>query len=93
MSAERSGKSHAGAWAFSILTVPVLYMLSVPPLVIMSDPFSVHTNTTIVTHLGWVSTYAIPFSWIKNSGWRTFGHPPLEKPLDALYNWWDDVLP
>jgi hypothetical protein len=32
MSERSSGKSHALAWTLSILVVPVLYLLSVPPL-------------------------------------------------------------
>ncbi len=56
MSAARSGKSHAAAWTLSILAVPVLYLLSVPPLCYGR-----------VLPAGWVAPYAAPFEWLGNN--------------------------
>ena len=50
MSEERSGKSHALAWALSVLAVPVLYVLSAPAIYYSFAPQS-----------DWVVKYARPY--------------------------------
>jgi hypothetical protein len=42
MSVERSGASHAMAWAFLVIMVPVLYVLSVGPMgALVGQPYNI----------------------------------------------------
>lgn len=77
MSGERSRKSHALAWALSVLAVPVLYLLSVPPL----EMDSYRRGPT-----PWMHWYGKPYTWLEE-------HTPLQKPLDVYRIWhWDRFL-
>jgi hypothetical protein len=79
MSAERSGKSHATAWALSILAVPVLYLLSVSPLAILAR------GTPRTPPPGWLTLYGRPYVWIWQHTW-------LGRPLEAYDRWWIELV-
>ena len=73
MSAERSSNSHAVAWMLSLLAVPVLYLLSVPWVMLIQFKGA--------PLLGGMSRpYCAPFDWLHD---RT----PLRAPLEAYWNW------
>jgi hypothetical protein len=78
MSSEQSGKSHAVAWMFSILAVPVLYFLSGPPLYILATG---HRTTSAVPFPRWLEVYAVPGNWLCEQ------IPSLGKPLMAYEEW------
>ena len=48
MSADRSAKSRATAWTLAIIAVPVLYVLTLPPLVIfLGDHHYINTEKRV----------------------------------------------
>lgn len=62
MSAKQKGKSNAVAWTLTIVAVPVLYVLSVPPIGL---------GYARLTGLGddeepprWLTAYATPYAWL-----------------------------
>jgi hypothetical protein len=57
-------------WAVSILAAGVLYVLSVPPVVIGSWAISPGRG------YHWAVIYAQPYEWV-------YGNTPLKKPLKA----------
>jgi hypothetical protein len=74
----------AKAWTLSIFAVPVLYLLSVPPM------YTFARGTGTWGHSGaiqrdeippWVETYAVPFGWVGE-------HTLLREPLGAYLKWW-----
>jgi hypothetical protein len=71
MSAERFGKFHAFAWLMAILAVPVLYLLSVYPVLSLTADPDIRP---------WARQYARPYVWV-------YDHTPLWKPLDNYTNW------
>jgi hypothetical protein len=78
MSAERSSKSHAMAWAVTVMVgVPLLYLLSVAPITALFRK-SPHIPRNAWT---WLNNYCRPASWISRN-------TALRKPLNAYYDWW-----
>jgi hypothetical protein len=80
MSTERSGKSLATAWTLAILAVPVLYLLSVPPLVFGSAKARWRVRSWAL-----MDAYAAPSNWL-------YDHTPMKKPLGAYTKWWHDLI-
>jgi hypothetical protein len=82
MSAERSGNSHAGAWALAVfVAMPVLYLLSVPPLIHYSlHPVSFPWGTELGVSL-WVHNYSRPYDWVETN-------TPLKTPLFKYRVYW-----
>lgn len=77
---ERSSRSHSHltTWMISLLAVPVLYVLTFPPLVMsVMKPHS--------TPPRWLVVYGGPIQWMH-------GNMPIQKPLNAYAKWWADVL-
>jgi hypothetical protein len=77
MSAERSGKSHAIAWTLSIFAVPVLYVLTLPPIF-----FFVEMHFTSSPGIEeFMNTYCEPYGWLVDQ-------KALQKPLRAYADFW-----
>lgn len=88
MSAEREGKSHASTWTLAVLVVPLLYLLSAPPIV---GYFCTESSGTLqlggrpalfvaVSKPRWVRLYYAPYAWLQ-------ANTPLHRPLDAYMQW------
>ena len=78
MSAGHSGKSHVTTWILAIIAMPVMYVLTTPPLYCClvnchhaADP--------------WITRYMVPFGWVEKD-------TPLRKPLAAYFNWCHEHL-
>jgi hypothetical protein len=74
MSEKRSGKSHATAWALSILAVPVLYVLSVPPIWVAGLRKWGEPPPELLLD------YATPYVWMEEN-------TPLKSSLRAYFDW------
>jgi hypothetical protein len=76
---EKRSRSHAVAWVLSLLAVPVLYLLSVPPLYC---GITTNWGRRLPNHPpAWVMHYKEPFQWL-------YDHTPLQRPLDDYVLWW-----
>ena len=71
------------AWTLSLLAVPVLYLLSVPPLVIWV--IDLGGLGTITTAPRWLELYVIPADWL-------YQNTPLREPLDAYGDWCEKMM-
>lgn len=85
MSAERSGKSHGIAWTVIIIAaVPILYLLSVQPLIQLtvratpSWPYGAHR---------WLELYCTPMNAVHDVPWLG------EVLWDDYAAWWERRLP
>ena len=80
MSAERSDKSHAMAWTFSVLAVPVLYLLSWGPV------YGMELNGIIPhPHPEWIDDFYDPAGWLH-------AYTPLHDSIDAYIHWWGRLM-
>jgi hypothetical protein len=82
MSAEPSGESHPIAWtALVMLGVPLLYLLSVPPIWYLD--LKTHKPVPGSLYLGSAKTltYCGPYMDLRNN-------TPLQGPLNAYLHWW-----
>jgi hypothetical protein len=79
-------KSRVPARIFTLLAIPVVYLLSVPPLVL----------GTLTTHQEgqpgpkmqspqWVQFYVGPYNWAQSNSF-------LQKPLDAYADWCVEMM-
>jgi hypothetical protein len=66
------------AWTIALLTVPVLYVLTFPPLVILMQ--NLHNMPD-----RWFEIYAAPISWMHRN-------TPASKPMEDYAKWWADML-
>lgn len=73
MTSERSGKSHATAWALAIFALPFVYLLSVMPLF---QFFKSPDGPGTFMEPKWLDSYRQPYDWI-------CANTPLARPLDA----------
>lgn len=83
MSAERSttGRSHAAAWTVSVLAAPLLYLLTLPPLVIATG--TPHRHGVQVAE--GLKPYCLPWGWLaKNT--------PMHSVMADYYEWWMEAL-
>lgn len=73
---ETKAKSHAVAWTLALLALPLLYLLSFPPL----------SQCLILTNRGdsWLASYSAPYRWLEK---RT----PLKTALHGYDKWWQHV--
>lgn len=81
----RKSHVHVLTWAVTILVVvPVLYLLSVPPVVY---GMFMHRLTAPSTYLRpeWAYVYARPYHWISSN-------TPLRGPLSAYDEYWQKML-
>lgn len=79
MSAGRPCKSHAAAWAIATLAVPVVYMLTLPPLaIVLCQSPSGNPPRWFHAH------YRTPERWICGLV------PSLVRPMSAYGRWWMD---
>jgi hypothetical protein len=91
-----SKASHAApvTWSLSLLAAPVLYLLSIPPLMVLSCGWSrdtfidwtgggAHYNEVWVYKKApprWLQIYARPGRWLKQAD-------PFKGPLEAYEKW------
>jgi hypothetical protein len=73
MGSHRTAKSHVTAWVLAVVAVPVLYVLSAPPLVRLSIALSKGEDLAYL--------YSVPYRLaVENT--------PLEGPLQMYIDWW-----
>lgn len=77
--AEGRHNSHAVTWTLAMLAVPVLYVLTLPLVVVVA-------RKTYEAMLGgysrppaWLETYATPLEWLYQT--------PLKQPIEAYFDW------
>ncbi|MEZ0273919.1 MAG: hypothetical protein ACAH88_03370 [Roseimicrobium sp.] len=74
MSAPSSARSRATVWVLSIIAVPVLYLMSVPPIwVVGLRTWGNHPPALL-------EGYIAPYEWLRSS-------TPLKAPLNAYLRW------
>jgi hypothetical protein len=85
MTEGRSGKSRAMVWVVVVLAMPVLYVLSVPPLYMTDrpDPFAPQPPRF---HGKVLADFYMGYFWLSNN-------TPLRAPLEAYWQWWARILP
>jgi hypothetical protein len=81
MSAELSDRSHASAWVLSSVAIPVLYLLSVPPLDVHARRGDIDLPLP-----PWFENYSMFYSWC-------YRNTPLKKPLHPYASWCWDHMP
>jgi hypothetical protein len=86
MSAGRAGKSHATAWTLVILAVPVLYLVTEPPITCFCGTTTEVTMKSGYTSFSvadprWVHFFHLPYAWIT-------ANTPLKDVLDLYTTWW-----
>jgi hypothetical protein len=81
---ERHRKSRFGVWVFVILTVPVLYLLSVPPVILLTQRATPPTHNNGLPP-PWLEAYSFPHNWL-------YLNTPLKTPMDAYANWWGKLM-
>jgi hypothetical protein len=81
MSAERSGRFHAVTWALCILAVPVVYLLTLPPIYCISVR---ETGPTVMQRKKWLEVYRAPHDWMCE---RIRG-TSIDKLRVEYWNWW-----
>jgi hypothetical protein len=83
---DRSHRSHATAWVAAVLAIPLLYLISVPPVCIMTqvwgkappiDPFAPPDYQK--------STYYKPYRWLHDN-------TPLQSGLAEYERIWSNLL-
>jgi hypothetical protein len=97
----RAARSNRSPWLVGMLVlfvvIPVLYLLSVPPLKYavhkpewITLPFKDTGKTVSAWHYrgsnpDWLKAYAAPYEWLKV-------RPPLGRVLYMYHNWWWKTL-
>jgi hypothetical protein len=72
--------------ALMLFVVAMLYLLSVPPVVLFSRGTGTSARggpTQRFEIPGWAETYAVPSGWVS--------HTPLGGPMVAYWKWWIEV--
>ncbi len=77
MGAKRAGKSQATAWVLLVVAVPVLYVLTFPPIFYVCG-----WGKGLVTSL---NAYGKPYKWLARSS-------ALCYPLEDYRAWWFNVV-
>lgn len=85
MSSGRSTKTHVIAWIVAVFVgVPVLYLLSVPPVCLTNGAYPPTRNP--LYNSAQVLGYGKMYAWI------SMGDSPMSEPFLAYWNWWEDIL-
>ena len=88
MSSGTNSTPHAVTWTWLLvlLGVPMLYFLSVPPLVCTVHYVPVTSTATSfpVQPPDWLIAYATPYEWFAEN-------TPLRRPLEAYADWCFDT--
>lgn len=92
MSEKPPAKSHAWAWELSILAVPVIYVMTQPPIYIalfMRESSS--SKAAVVSRVGggfssialpgWLTAYDRPYKWLETM-------PLIGQPVYRYRIWW-----
>jgi hypothetical protein len=74
-------KSHATAWTIALLFVPVLYVLSVPPVLMVTDRVAAPSMDPFAPLPTWPGNYGRPYRWLHDN-------TPLKTPLTAYERMW-----
>ncbi len=80
MSSQRADKSHAVAWLLAVVLVPVVYLLSVPPIAILAS--GAHAENPPY----WSRLYCAPADWL------VLRTPLLQSTMKQYGQWWSDKL-
>jgi hypothetical protein len=70
--------SQATFWTVSLLAVPVVYVLTFPPIVILSYNLAGHLGAS------WMAVYSVPYAWLVE-------HTPLHGLLRWYGDWWVSI--
>jgi hypothetical protein len=88
------------AWTLSILLAPVLYVLTLPPMVILLEPrprvyiaplgsYSAMGYKNLIKEPHWTDSYGEPYRWLMvDSPVRD----QVGKPLEGYLRWWEGRL-
>ena len=87
MSAQRSAKSHAGLWMLALASLPILYLLSFPPVFLMTvraaNPHGASSHPWIIPH--WIEPHRDFYNWLMTQ-------PIIGRPLWDYSEWWVERL-
>lgn len=83
MSAEQKSRSHAAAWTLGALAVPVLYVLTLPLVVVIPIRSSMRTLASL-SQDPWFLAYVAPYGWLRKT--------PLKPALDIYFEWAVDAM-
>ena len=78
MSGAWSGNSRAAKWVLCLLAVPLIYLVTAPPIVHGARYFSTVHGKPIPQ---WSNAYAAPYQWMKEN-------TPLGGVLNTYNCWW-----
>jgi hypothetical protein len=81
MNRDSAARSHATGWTIAVLCVPVLYVLSVPPVLMVSDRVSAPSMDPFAPLPAWPGNYGRPYRWL-------YENTPLKTPLAAYERMW-----
>jgi hypothetical protein len=81
MSGSPPKPSHATTWTTAVLALPVIYLLSVPPISLLT--------ATDRDHVGyrprpWANEYSALYDWL-------LGTSLMREPLQSYHSWWFDL--
>lgn len=65
-------------WTLALLAVPVLYVLTFPPIAIASFHLRGYAGAS------WVGVYSVPYAWAGE-------YTPLREPLRWYAEWWVSI--
>lgn len=87
MGTKLGGKSHVVAWAVAVLAVPVLYVATFPPLLLLPKWSKVPGSGSIHRHPWppWARHYVRPWVYLENE-------TMLSGPLDSYLTLWEEWL-
>lgn len=77
MNNEPSRKSHAIAWTLPVIAVPVLYVLTLPPIGFLATAHFASSEKVMESWNG----YIVPYNWLE-------AQTPLQRPLGAYMKFW-----
>jgi hypothetical protein len=81
MSAEHETRSHGLRWAILVLSVPVLYVLTFPPIVNATQKYFSHSERA----MKFMVAYTAPYNLLLEQ-------KPLHNPLVAYWDFWGEWL-
>jgi hypothetical protein len=74
----RPSKFRVMVWLCVLLCLTLLYLLSVPPVMVLTTRAAVDRRGPVPD---WVLAYSKPCMWLSK-------YPPLRKPMNSYTAWW-----
>lgn len=84
-SSPEPGSSSRGLWYAFMAALPVLYVLSVPPVYLTFLQTSSSSGSAIPDVPAWVDVYSAPFNWLSDI-------PMLSDSMQAYFFWWMEAM-